>query len=206
MKRLLILSGPQGSGNHVWSKIFALHPGVFGWQALLDEYWIGHDREPFADYWRDPACLRDFDWSQKNFYVTSISVPYMENGVATVPDIWKFIDVCEEIGIRAELVILGRDRNVLDHQEQRLRGQRTYEQAIKLYETLLPRYYLSYELLQLYQHQYLLTLRNQMDFPIAFDHPMIKNIISDDANKKYFRPIKEHWVDDLARKASSKWK
>jgi hypothetical protein len=26
MKQLLIFTGPQGSGNHLWSKIFALHP------------------------------------------------------------------------------------------------------------------------------------------------------------------------------------
>ena len=206
MKKLLVLSGPQGSGNHVWSKIFALHPAVFGWQALLDEYWIGHDQEPFSDCWRDPSQLRHFDWSQQDYYLTSISVPYMENGVPTVPDIWAFRDVCEELGFDAKLAIIGRDRNILDHQETRLRGDRTYQQAIDLYQTLLPDYYLSYELLQLYREQYLLTLRRQMDFPIAFAHPMIKTIISEDANQKYFQPVEEHWVDDLARKASSPWR
>ena len=207
MKKLLVLSGPQGSGNHVWSKIFALHPGVFGWQALLDEYWIGHDREPFSDCWRDHQRLHTFDWSQRDYYVTSISVPYMENGVATVPDIRGFMNTCWDLGISAELAIIGRDRNILDHQEQRLRGGRTYEQAIELYETtLLPQYYLSYELLQLYREQYLLTLRRQMDFPIAFAHPMVKSIISEDANQKYFQPVEHHWVDELARKASSAWR
>ena len=47
MKKMLILTGPQGSGNHMWSKIFALHPSVYGWQELVEEFWIGHDREPF---------------------------------------------------------------------------------------------------------------------------------------------------------------
>jgi hypothetical protein len=46
MKKLLIITGPQGSGNHMWSKILALHPAVNGWSALLEEYWIPHDREP----------------------------------------------------------------------------------------------------------------------------------------------------------------
>jgi hypothetical protein len=58
MKTILILTGPQGSGNHMWSKIFALHPQVRGWQALLDQYWIGHDQEPWAQYWQDPAQLK----------------------------------------------------------------------------------------------------------------------------------------------------
>lgn len=206
MKRLLILSGPQGSGNHMWSKIFALHSKVFGWQALLDEYWIGHDREPFAECWRNPQRLPEFDWSHKDFYVTSISVPYIDNGVTTVPDICQFINVCENIGIKADVVILGRDQNILDHQEQRLRGQRTYEQARQLYETLRPRCYLSYELLQLYQRQYLLALSHLLDFPIASDHPMINTIIGEDANKKYLCPAEAHWVDELARKTSSKWR
>lgn len=206
MKKLLILSGPQGSGNHMWSKIFALHPAVFGWSALLDEYWIGHDREPFSDCWRDTSQLKNFDWSQRDYYVTSISVPYMENGTPTVPDICAFRDTCGEIRVKTNLAIIGRDRNILHHQETRLRGGETYQQAIDLYETLLPDYYLSYELLQLYRQQYLVTLSRQMDFPIAFDLPEIDTIIGEDTNNKYFHPVDNHWVDDLARKTSAKWR
>ena len=39
MKTLAVLTGPQGSGNHLWSKIFSLHEDVFGWKSLLDNYW-----------------------------------------------------------------------------------------------------------------------------------------------------------------------
>ena len=49
MKTLAILTGPQGSGNHLWSKIFSLHEDVFGWKSLLDNYWEAHRySEPFA--------------------------------------------------------------------------------------------------------------------------------------------------------------
>lgn len=70
MKNILILTGPQGSGNHMWSKIFALHPSVYGWQELVDEFWIGHDHEPFAQCWADHTQLDNFDWSKSDYYVT----------------------------------------------------------------------------------------------------------------------------------------
>lgn len=205
MKKLLILTGPQGSGNHVWSKIFALHPAVFGWQALLETYWIGHDREPFAACWQDPNHLKDFDWSQKDYYVTSMSVPYMDNGMSTVPNIQSFIDESRKLDINTKLVILGRDRNILDHQETRLRGNQTYKQAIELYETLFPDYFLSYELLQLHRRQYLKTVGYYLGFPIAWASPGIDTIIEEDANAKYFQAVSHHWVDKLARETSSTW-
>lgn len=206
MKRLLILTGPQGSGNHVWSKIFALHPEVLGWRALLDEYWIGHDREPFYDCWRDTDRLKDFDWAQRDYYVTSMSVPYMDNGVATMPDLGSFMAESQRLDIDTKLVILGRDRNILDHQETRLRGDQTYGRAVELYENLSPDYFLSYELLQLYRRQYLKTVGYHLDFPIAWDGPGIDTIIEEDANSKYFHAIGHHWVDDLAKRTSAKWR
>lgn len=206
MKRLLILTGPQGAGNHVWSKIFAIHPAVFAWSALLDEYWIGHDQEPFADYWREIGHLKEFDWSQKDYYVTSMSVPYMDNGQVTMPDIQSFIAESRRLGIDTLLVVLGRDRNILSHQETRLRGDQTYTRATELYETLSSDYFLSYELLQLYRSQYLKTVSHHLDFPIAWDSPTIDAIITEDANAKYFQSIEHHWIDDLVRKTSSKWR
>mgnify|MGYP003346138878 FL=1 len=91
MKTLLILTGPQGSGNHLWSKIFALHPRVQGWRALLSEYWIGHDEEPWARYWLNPSELRNAPWALSDWHVTSISVPYMNNGEPAVPDFKSFV-------------------------------------------------------------------------------------------------------------------
>ena len=57
MKRLLIITGPQGSGNHLFSRVFSTHPRVGGWKQLLDEYWVPSDLEPFAEYWINPEHM-----------------------------------------------------------------------------------------------------------------------------------------------------
>ena len=118
MKTMLILSGPQGSGNHMWSKVLSLHKDVYGWDELNSTYWIGHDREPFNEYWKDPAKLKDFDWSKSDYYMTSISVPYMENGAPTIPKFKEFSGQLEELGIRVIIGIIGRDKNILSKLRQ----------------------------------------------------------------------------------------
>ena len=208
MKKILILTGPQGSGNHMWSKIFALYPRVFGWQALLDEYWIGHDQEPFAEYWTDPAKLKDFDWSQSEYYVTSVSCPYMNNGEPTIPKYQEFISELKRLGHEVELVIIGRDQNVVRMQEERVRGSATVDQAIAEFKHLtgqMPNF-LSYELLHLYRQDYLLQLNNILKFPVAHNDPRVDEILKEDSNTKYFKPVEHHWVDDLAKHTSRKWR
>ena len=54
MKKLLIVTGPQGSGNHLFSRLLSLHPAVEGWTEILDQYWVPSDQEPFAEYWVTP--------------------------------------------------------------------------------------------------------------------------------------------------------
>ena len=67
-RRLLILTGPQGAGNHLFSKIFAFHPMVNGW--VMNDYWEGHHHEPFAKYWDNPELLKDAEWSaDRHHYV-----------------------------------------------------------------------------------------------------------------------------------------
>ena len=157
MKTLLILSGPQGSGNHLWSKIFALHPDVYGWHALLHQYWIGHDREPFAAAWQDPDQLDQFDWSVANYFVTSVSTPYMNNGQRTVPNIVRFAATAMGLGIAVKIGIIGRDRTILGYQETRVRGEPTFEIALREFTKLRTwdPVFLSYELLHLYRRDYL---------------------------------------------------
>ena len=60
--KLILLTGPQGSGNHMWSKLFAMHPVVTGW--VMQNYWEGHHEEPFAEYWDNPDKLKEFDESR----------------------------------------------------------------------------------------------------------------------------------------------
>jgi len=207
MKKLLVLTGPQGSGNHMWSKIFALYPKAFGWRALLDEYWIGHDQEPFAEYWADPDKLKDFDWSRYDYFVTSISVPYMNNGEATIPKFKEFIRAVEDLGIKIEFAIIGRDQNIVKMQETRVRGEPTVDTAVAELKKLSGRmpHFLSYELLQLYRRAYLIQLNNILKFPVAHNDSRIDEILKEDANTKYFQPVEHYWVDDLAQHTSRKW-
>ena len=207
-KRLLIITGPQGSGNHVWSKIFALHPAVYGWKDLNQTYWIGHDQEPFADCWQDTDRLKQFDWSQSDYYVTGVSCPYMNNGERTVPNLIGFAAQAMGCGISVRFAIIGRDRNILTFQETRLRGEPTYNIAIEQYQKLATwnPVYLSYELLQLYSRDYLRQLSISLEFPIDYNNTHIAEILKDDTNQKYFQPVEHHPTDDLARHSSRKWR
>ena len=205
MKTILILTGPQGSGNHLWSKIFALHPQVTGWSELLNEYWIGHDQEPFAKYWQDPTQLKYYRWAQSDWFVTSMSVPYINNGEATVPDFRSFVREAQNLGHRVKFAIIGRDQNIVRLQETRVRGAVTVDQAIAAYDQLAAPVFLSYELLHLYGRKYLESVSQQLGFPIAATDPRLETIMDEDTNSKYFSAVKHHPTDDLARYTSRKW-
>ena len=204
MKTLLILTGPQGAGNHLWSKIFALHPRVLGWRALLQEYWIGHDEEPWAEYWLNPQELRHAPWAQSDWHVTSISVPYMNNGEPTVPDFKSFVSGVQNLGYRVKIAVLGRDRNILDYQQTRVRGSETYPSALAEYSKFAMPTFLSYELLQLYGAQYLQKIERELEFPIDWTNPQLKEILKEDTNTKYFQPVAAQPTDQLAHHASRK--
>jgi hypothetical protein len=208
MKTLLIITGPQGSGNHLWSKIFALHPDVYGWHALLHEYWIGHDQEPFAACWENPDRLKDFNWGECTYFVTSVSTPYMLNGERTTPNIVRFAATAMGLGIKVKIAIIGRDRNILNYQETRVRGEPTHDIALEEYERLhtWSPVFLSYELLHLYRDFYLKQIAQQLEFPIDYSDPQLTNILTDDTNSKYFKPVEYHPTDDLAQHTSRKWR
>ena len=193
-KKLLILTGPQGSGNHLWSKIFALHPKVFGWSALLDTYWIGHHEEPFSLCWKNPDLLHAFNWDKSNYFVTSISCPYFYNKQPNIPKYFEFFNTAR-LYCDTSFVIVGRDVNILEKQEERVRGEKTYPKFLKELEKIkyADKIYLSTELLYLYRQEYLETLNNF--FPIDFNNPMIDDIIKINENRKYVSQISQQPLD-----------
>jgi len=197
MPKLLISTGPQGSGNHLFSKIFALHKDVYGWNGLLDTYWEGHHLEPFAKYWKDPELLQTFDWTQSKYYVTSISCPYFANGEPCIPDYQKFIEIAQQY-CDIEVVMIGRDQNILEFQQQRLRNQHTTPIALDAFKFLFDNFsvhFLSQELVYLYKEQYLNIIEKLLHFPIATSDPRLTQILQNDANKKYIKSIDESWLD-----------
>jgi len=202
MKTMLILTGPQGSGNHMWAKIFALHPWVQGWSALLDTYWIGHDQEPFADCWHNPELLRLRNWGTHNYYCTSISVPYMSQGEFITPNFRSFVRGCQNAGVLVKFAVLGRDRSILERQQQRVRNTVTLQSALAEFQDLAAPYFLSYELLHLYGTKYLESVSQQLAFPIAHQDPRLIEIIAEDTNSKYIKTARPTDTDRLARLAS----
>ena len=182
MKTLLIITGPQGSGNHLFSKIFAQHPDVFAWSALNDQYWVPHDQEPFADAWHNPFTLPNVEFD--THAVTSISCPYAYHGQTVEPRYAEFITTAERLGYKIKVAIIGRDQNVLRLQQERVRGTYSYpkfEKYLNYLQTFNP-VYLSTELLYLYRENYVSSLSAQLDFPINCDLEQISVILENDPN------------------------
>ena len=198
--KLLIITGPQGSGNHLFSKIFAMHPAVQGWRMMWNE-WQGHHEEPFSQYWQDPTKLKDFELVEHPNYVTSISCPYFKDKQPQIPKYKEFIKEAESI-FDVTVAVIGRDRNILEYQQQRVRNAHTTPQLLQLLEDLPNVHYISHELLFLYQGQYLKSLSKQLDFPIAHNHKtLLDDFLKTDSNRKYIQNIDKGKFDDEVAKA-----
>jgi len=198
-KKILVLIGPQGAGNHLWSKIFSLHLKVYGWKTLLDNYWEAHRyAEPFAEHWRNPKLLYTFNWEQSDYYFTSISVPLGIGENKWRPDIHMFINTLIDLNMQPELIVCGRDQNILHNQQTRLRGEYTTPMLLDSIKDLsITPKFVSYELLQLYRQQYLKTL--DVNIPIAYDDPRINRFLEEDSNKKYVHYVEEYFLDECNR-------
>jgi hypothetical protein len=202
MKTLLIVTGPQGSGNHLWSKVFANTDSVYGWKELNDIYWIPHDREPFAEAWHDPTCLKDIQFG--DYAVTSISCPYAYHGTTTEPDYEKFIAEAKALGYNLRLAIIGRDQNVIQHQQTRVRGVHSYPHFSRKLSSLCLHnpVFLSTELLYLYGIHYVRSLIPILNFPINITQSQLASILTKDPNSKYFQPAVEQELDRYVRTVS----
>ena len=199
MAKMLILLGPQGSGNHLWSKIFSLHPEVYGWKTLLENYWEAHRfAEPFAQHWRDHTLLKSFDWSQSEYYFTSISLPLgiigSDVNPVWMPDVQKFAESILACGIDVEFAVIGRDQTILANQQTRIRTQPTLPMFLTQLSKISNPTFLSYELLYLYKQDYLKSL--QLNIPVAWDDNKIDEILSNDANAKYIHSIEYNELDN----------
>jgi hypothetical protein len=195
---MLILTGPQGAGNHLWSKILSLHPEVYGWKTLLDNYWEAHRfAEPFARHWKNHSLLAKFDWSQSKYYFTSISCPLgiVGSDVNPIwnPDVAGFADKVRSCGVDVEFAVVGRDQTILANQQTRIRTQSTLPLFLEQLAKISAPMFLSYELLYLYRQNYLKSLN--LSIPIAWDDVQINEILADDANAKYIHSIDYNELD-----------
>ena len=195
---MLILIGPQGAGNHLWSKIFSLHSEVYGWKTLLENYWEAHRfAEPFARYWRDPSLLKEFNWAQSDYYFTSISCPLgiIGSDVNPIwnPDVMTFAGKVKDCRVDVEFAVIGRDQSILHNQQTRIRTQSTLPMFLEQLKKLPDPTFLSYELLYLYKQDYLKSLK--LNIPVAWNDPGINTILENDSNLKYIHYVDEYILD-----------
>lgn len=198
-KKLLVLLGPQGSGNHMFSKLFALHPEVFGWQALNQEYWLRHEHEPFNQAWRDPNRWNTMKIEQA-FAVTSCSVPCVVDRQHQIPDVNGFLEAAEANGWTPTVAVIGRDTNILRHQQQRVRGEVTVDRFMAQLDKVMSLWlvtFISHELAVLYGAKYLREISERLKFPVAWDHPQVAEILAVNANANYIKPAVAQPADGL---------
>ena len=196
MKKLLLLTGPQGSGNHIFSRIFSRHPKVCGWTAILDKYWVPTDEDFFAPYFVDPETLTKEVFDAADYFVTDISCPFVFDGETTVPKLQEFCDKVNSFGIEVIIGIIVRDEYINTAQQQRLRGRRTLDVALAEYSKLTYDVnYLSLESLFLHKQNYLKWVSKIIDFPIDLDNPDLFKFLENSPNEKYVKYVDDHWLD-----------
>ena len=115
-KRLLIVTGPQGSGNHLFSKVLGYHPYVNGWD-FGDKYWIPSDEEPFAECWVDPSKTKSM--LKGSAIVANVSVPFVYDGVKQVPKIQEVVNEAKNAGYDVKVCVVVREENINKEQQRR---------------------------------------------------------------------------------------
>ena len=200
-KKLLIITGPQGSGNHLFSRLLSLHPDVAGWEELKEKYWVPSDQEPFADYWVQPELLTLDKFYGYQYHLANVSCPFMYDGVRYIPRILEVAERAKLLGIDVEIAIIVRDQNINAEQQRRVRGAVTTPIAQDYYyNTLLksrfPVHFLDHEAFFLHKEHYLKWVGQILNFPVELDIKKINQFIDKDANHKYVKYVKEYWLDE----------
>ena len=201
MKRLLIITGPQGSGNHLFSRIFSMHECVGGWKELLDKYWVPSDLEPFAEYWVYPERLAAEQFEGKDYWLANVSVPFVYDGVRQTPKILEMAEQARKLGIDVTIAIIVRDQNIQAEQQLRVRKEVTLPIAQEYYYDHLltsdfPVHFLDNEAFFLHKQHYLKWVSNLLQFPVDYDNPDILKFVTEDPNRKYVKHVEEYWLDE----------
>ena len=200
MKKLLIITGPQGSGNHLFSRLLSLHEEVNGWEELKHKYWVPSDQEPFAEYWVHPEKLSLEQFAGDDYHVANVSCPFFFDGVRYIPKILEVAERAKSFGVDVNIAIIVRDQTINKMQQQRVRGEHTTPIAQEYYyNTLLTSSFnvnfLDHEAFFLHREHYLKWVQKILKFPV-YTGPLIHKFITDDANGKYIRYVEDYWLDE----------
>ena len=200
MKKLVIVTGPQGSGNHFFSRVFSTHPKVGGWKSLLDKYWVPSDEEYFAKYWVYPEELTEKDFDGYDYWLANVSCPFFYDGVRYIPKIKEFAEKVQSFGIDVQICIIVRDQNINCEQQKRVRNEVTLPIAMHYYQNNIIGngfnvHFLDNEAFFLHRQYYLKWISELLNFPVDYNNPDIFNFIKEDPNKKYVKYVDEYWLD-----------
>lgn len=201
MKKLLIITGPQGSGNHFFSRVLSTHPEVGGWKSLLDKYWVPSDEEPFAEFWVHPERLTAAHFDGFDYWLANVSCPFFYDGVRYMPEILEVAERAKELGVDVSIAIIVRDKTINTEQQQRVRKEVTLPLAQDYYYNVLlnsnfPIHFLDTEAFFLHKQHYLKWVCKLLDFPVDYTNPDIFKFIADDPNAKYVKYVDEYWLDE----------
>ena len=196
--------GPQGAGNHLFSKVFVGSPRIGGWKALTGTYWKGHHTEPFADVWAGHRKLTADMFLGYDFWVTSCSIPFICNGDPAIPNVNDIVNQAQALDVEVELAVITRDTTILELQQTRVRGESTIADFYNVVDSLNSNYHIfSHESLILLKQGYVNYITQLVGFPsIALD----PTIIQDNANAKYIQHIDSYWLDAEVQKACNESK
>lgn len=200
MTNILVITGPQGTGNHLFSKILSMHSDVHGWDQLLREYWINHDNAPYKDIWNTPEAVDNYDWTEHKNYVLSVSGPYVEKIDGTKHTIYpKYSEVLERLSEhgKVQVGIIGRDQNITAQGQLRKRGVESLHNYLNKIEDLLAydHTFLSVELAYLFRHQYIKSLDKTLIIPVDYSNEKLHYILNKDPNAKYVKYVEHSWLD-----------
>ena len=199
MTNILVITGPQGTGNHVFSKVLSIHKDVYGWDQLLREYWVNHDAAPFKDIWREPEKIDSYFWKEPN-YVLSVSGPYVENIDGVKHTVYpNYKEVLKRLSEKGNLMvgIIGRDQNITAQNQVRKRGVESYHNFLNKIDDLVEykHTFLSVELLYMFRHQYVKSLNSVLNIPVDYVNEKLYYILNKDPNAKYVHYVEHSWLD-----------
>jgi len=103
-----------------------------------------------------------------------------------------------------QVCVIGRDPNILELQQKRVRGKHTSEQALEALEKVwkYKPYMLSMENFYLYRGKYLKRIEEDLDFPVAWNHKVrIDDIANRSSNKKYISDVEQQALDKMVHQA-----
>jgi len=202
MKKLLLLTGPQGSGNHIFSRIFSANKLVCGWTEILDKYWVPTDEDKFAKYFINPELLTQEvidSFGDFEYYVTDISYPFVYNGEKHYPKINEFRAQLESLGFKVTTAVIVRDQHINSLQQQRVRGETTLPYAMKYYKDMKIDAFLDLEALFLHKERYVEWVSNILDIPVP-DFEVAFKFHTESPNAKYVTYVIKHWLDETVKK------